>query len=229
MNKIDHLNEHGYAVWKTLVSPTSLYILVYHKDTFDIPLRGHDINGNYYECYHRSVEWANYWTLPLNQNNRVREIRANVDPVVEQLLDRPVFYHADASVLTELNNTIRPHIDTPHRHKPWNKKIDRRLGIQVAMPMHDMKVTAGITAFVPGSHRKYWDIKKCYRGDYTQQFLRECEQPQITYGDMIVWDARTLHSQMPNVSHSSRYMLIMNYLEEDVVQDVMQYEASLHA
>jgi tRNA A-37 threonylcarbamoyl transferase component Bud32 len=42
-----------------------------------------------------------------------------------------------------------------------------------------------------------------------------------------MWDAKTLHSHMPNITDFDRYMLVMNYLDERIVKDVMDYEASL--
>ena len=42
-----------------------------------------------------------------------------------------------------------------------------------------------------------------------------------------MWDARTINYQMTNITESNRYMLLMNYIEEDIVSKVMEYEASL--
>ena len=93
--------------------------------------------------------------------------------------------------------------------------------------MHDMSSHAGTTAFLPKSFKHMWDIKDCYKGVYTNEFLKGAIQPEASYGDVILWDARTLHSQMPNITKTNRYMLLMNYLEERIVNDVMQYERTL--
>lgn len=221
--------ENGYGVWRQALDPKILYDLTYYKSDYDHPNRGHDRNEKYYDRYQESVEWANYWTDPLNDHPRIADVRRVTDRLAGRFLIMPVFYHADCSVLTPLNSMIRPHVDTPHRHDPWNKFVDYPLGIQIGIPLHQTSGLAGTTAFLPRSHKRVWDIKSCYRGEYTEEFLKGCEQPEVNYGDVIVWDARILHSQMPNVTDTNRYMLLLNYLEERVVDRVMQYEASLIA
>jgi hypothetical protein len=219
----------GYTVWKNQIDQKILYDLAYNKFEFDHPDRGHDVNGKYYAGYQDGVEWANYWTGPLNDNPRIADIRKVVDRLVGRFLVIPVFYHADISVLTPKNSLIRPHVDTPHRHAPWNEKIKKILGVQVAIPLHSVAPTTGTTAFLPGSHRKVWPIKDCYAGKFTQEFIYNCVQPEVNFGDVLMWDARTLHSQMPNISTSNRYMLLLNYLEEYIVEDVMNYEVTQFA
>lgn len=226
MDPMEQMLTLGYSVWPQRIDQKLLYDLVYYKESYDRPNRGHDRNGVYYAEYHDSVEWGNYWTDPLNDNPRITEIRNVVDRIVGRFLVEPVFYHADVSVLTPLNSLIRPHVDTPHRHAPWNEKIIYGLGVQVGIPLQSYDCGAGITAFLPGSHKQVWNIKRCYRGEYTDTFLKDCVQPVVEYGDVLIWDARTLHSQMPNVSGHNRYMLLLNYLERRVVNDVMIYEAS---
>jgi hypothetical protein len=226
MDPMEQMLELGYSVWPQRIDEKIIYDLAYYKESYDHPNRGHDRNGVYYAEYHESVEWANYWTDPLSDNIRIGDIREVTDRLVARFLVEPVFYHADVSVLTPLNSMIRPHVDTPYRHAPWNQKITHGLGVQIGIPMQSYTENAGTTAFLPGSHKRAWDIKKCYRGEYTDVFLSECVQPKIEFGDILLWDARTLHSQMPNVSRHNRYMLLLNYLERHVVEDVMQYEAA---
>lgn len=217
----------GFSVWKEVVDQVELFDLAYNKHTYDYPNRGHDRNGVYYEKYYDGVEWANYWTGPLNDNRHVRAIRESIDRIVGKFLVQPVFYHADVSVMTSLNSLVRPHVDTPHRHVPWSDRVHTPLGIQVAIPMHDVSTHAGTTAFLPKSFKKSWPIKDCYKGKFTDEFLKDAVQPEMDFGDALIWDARTLHSQMPNITEHSRYMLLLNYLEENIVDSVMQYEKDL--
>lgn len=226
MRPTDKLLSDGFTVFEQAIDQLVLYEMTYNKHPYDHPVRGHDRNGNYFGTYHDGVEWANYWTSPLNTNEYVKEIREIVDPIVSTVLIDPVFYHSDLSVMTPLNSLVRPHVDTPYRHKPWNDKHYEMLSIQVAIPIHQMSVHAGTTAFLPGSHKQHWDIAKCYSGKYTEEFLADAEQPVVNYGDMLLWDGRVLHSQMPNVTDTNRYMLLMNYLEGWIIDDVMKYEAS---
>jgi len=217
--------EQGFTVFRQKFDQMLLYDISHTKISWDIPQRGHDRDGNYYATYHENVEWSNYWTLPLNDHNQISNVREVTDQFVEEFMDDPVFYHADCSVLTPLSSGPRPHVDTPHRHAPWNR--DRRLlGIQIAIPLHEFTENSGSTAFLPGSHKRVWEIDRCYRGEYTEQFIQEAIQPVVHFGDMLMWDARTLHSQMPNITATKRYMLLMNYIDRRVVNDVMQYETA---
>jgi len=229
MHPLEQFLSQGYGVWKDLLPKASIYELIYNIDLYDYPDRGHDINGQYHEKRTTDIEWGSYWTIPLNNNPRVDEIRNITDRIASKILLEPVFYHSDISVLTTSSHSIRPHVDTPHRHEPWSNKISRTLGIQLAIPLQDHGSLSGTTAFLPNSHRRHWDIRDCYAGKYDQEFLENYHQPEIHFGDFLMWDARTLHSAMPNKGHSKRYMLLFNYLEKSIVTDVMDYEASLIA
>lgn len=228
MNYHNELIENGYCVLQQQIDKQDLYKLIYSKFYWDNPNRGHDTSGKYYPKYQPNVEWANYWTAPLNDHPRIANIRKVVDGIVAEFIEYPILYHSDASVITPQSTLVRPHIDTPHRHLPWNND-QRLLGIQVGIPLNEFVPSgrSGTTAFLPGSHKKSWDIKKCYSGDYTFEFLNDFDQPELHYGDMVLWDSRTLHSQMPNITDVNRYLLLMNYLDERIVKDVMNYEASL--
>lgn len=230
MHPMEQMCVKGYSVWNQRIEPQLLYDIAYNKTYWDTPDRGHDINGVYHRKPSDDVKWANYWTGPLNDHLRIADIRKAVDRLVAKFMVEPVFYHADVSVLTPSNSLIRPHVDTPHRHEPWNAKVANCLGMQVAIKLSDFDIlTAGSTAFVPGSFRQVWDIKKCYRGEYTEYFLKNAEQPDLRFGDVLIWDARTLHSQMPNISGTNRYMLLLNYIERRIVPELMDYESILHA
>ena len=220
--------ENGFTVFEQWINKIDLYELAYGKAAWDYPTHGHDTNGVYYKYGVGGVAWANYWTAPLNDHHIIKKIREKTDLIASEFFDEPVFYHCDCSVLTPKCNMLRPHVDTPHRHAPWNND-QRMLGLQFAMPINEFVPNgqSGTTAFLPGSNKKTWNIKSCYGGKYTSEFILGADQPEVHYGDIIVWDAKTLHSQMPNVSDSNRYMLLMNYLDESVVHDVMEYEASL--
>jgi len=123
MEPTEQMLELGYCVWPTRIDQKLLYDLIQNKHYYDHPNRGHDRNGIYYDGYHEGVEWGNYWTDPLNDNSCVIKLRDTVDSLISSFIVEPVLYHADVSVLTPLNDLVRPHVDTPHRHKPWNNDI----------------------------------------------------------------------------------------------------------
>jgi len=216
----------GYNVLHKIVPGKLIYELAYYKSDFDYPRRGHDVNGTYYPHNVPDVDWGNYWTDPLNDNQNVKEIADILEKYLSEYIGPIVLYHADCSVLTNRCSVVRPHVDTPHRHAPWQQNQED-LAIQVAIPMSQFDKDAGSTAFLPNSHNQLWDIQKCYRGEYTAEFLRGAVQPRVDFTDAVIWNSRTLHSQMPNISSARRYMLLLNFLRRDVVEDVMDYEASL--
>jgi ectoine hydroxylase-related dioxygenase (phytanoyl-CoA dioxygenase family) len=217
----------GFAVWPERIDKSLIYDIASNKSSFNYPAKGHDVDGKYYDKYVKGIKWANYWTQPLDDYSLIVDVRKVVDRLVAKFLIQPTFYNVTVSVVTPDNTLIRPHVDTPHRHKPWNNRVSRILGIQIAIPMHEFVPEAGTTALLPNSYKKVWDIEKCYNGSYLDEFLVNAVQPKLHFSDILMWDARTLHSQMPNITESNRYMLLMNYIEEDIVSKVMEYEASL--
>lgn len=225
MFDIQSFESNGYTVCRNVIDQSVLYNLFAHKENWNYPQRGHSLDGQYYNNYDSSVEWGNYWTESLSEHKDVVTIEHNVRTYVDLLMHEPVFYHSDVSVIMPSSCNIRPHVDTPNRHAPWNNNIDERLGIQVAIPMQAFVSKNGSTAFLPKSHNKVWDITQCYRGEYTQQFLSGCVQPIAEFSDMIIWDARTLHSQMPNLTDTPRYMLLFNYVEKQILSELIQFEA----
>ena len=228
MTELSEFEQNGFALWKGIIDQSELYNLVYYKENWDHPNRGHDIEGRYYATGVESVEWGNYWSEALTDHADVRMIEQNnVRPVVDQVMQEPVFYHSDVSVLMPGSKSVRPHVDTPHRHELWNHQIRKRLGVQIAIPMQSFTEHSGSTAFLPESHRQYWNIKECYSGEHTEEFLAGCVQPAPEFGDMVMWDARTLHSQMMNTTHAPRYMLLFNYVEKSILDRLVEYEAGL--
>ena len=227
MTELDHFEEHGFATWSTVINHGTLNNLYFFKDVWDNPQRGHSCDDKYHHTYANDIQWGNYWTESLSDHTEVLSISSSIRHVINQLLDEPVFYHSDVSVLMPGSTTIRPHVDTPYRHEPWNHKINQRLGVQVAIPMQEFELTAGHTAFLPGSHRKYWNIRDCYNGVHTDEFKSGAVQPELAFSDVIIWDARTLHSQMPNPTNTPRYVLLLNYVEKRIYNQLNEFENAL--
>lgn len=225
-----HFETQGFGVWSGVID-TSLPMEIrrgWHR--LRLAHRGHDVDGKYHSKPESGVEWANYWTYPLYKSPAIQAIVDKITPILSGFINSPVFYHCDISVLTNKNTHIRPHVDTPYRHLPWNQShMDQRLAVQAAVPLHKYPTNAGSTAFYPGSHLQHWDIKKCYRGEYNDVFMKNCQQPTVDMSDVLLWDARTLHSQMPNQTSANRLLLLMNFLDESIVEQVMQYESNQNA
>jgi ectoine hydroxylase-related dioxygenase (phytanoyl-CoA dioxygenase family) len=200
-----------------------LYDMIYTKQEWDYPVRGHDQAGKYHAFADHGIVWANYWCPTLKNHPKIASIKSVTDKLVAPLLSDPVFYDSTCSVIRPGTTTARVHIDTPHRHAPWATNT-HRLAIQFAIPLHDGSAQNGATAFLPGSHNIMWDIEKCYSGEFNDHFRQNAVQPEARFGDIVMWDSRTLHSQMPNLSHSNRYMVLLNYVERDILADLQSFE-----
>lgn len=201
--------------------PTSRVLQLYtllqaHAD----PDRGHDKNGNYYNrAPSHHVEWANWWSQDASVFAAVNDVVKFYMPQISLLLDDPVLYHTDFVVTTPHFREVKPHIDTPYRFESFENE-QRLLGVQCLLPLTMFDNSTGSTAFVPGSHREQWDIKKCYKGEYNEYFSEHCEQTTLGGGEMVIWHPRVLHSAMPNNSPSKRCALLMLFVESDVHDEI---------
>lgn len=222
------IHDIGFTKIEKEVPVVQLLSLIEMCPAWDIPQRGHDRKGNYYDRPTPNVDWSNYWGVDLTENYHVTQIRKRLDEIAGTLLDDAYFYGSDVSVLAPGSSLIRPHVDTPHRHPPWNHSPDRRLGIQMSVPLNEWYDGMGGTAFLAHSHRKTWPIEECYKGTYNEMFKEKSQTIHLEFGDIAVWDARTLHSQMINHQTTKRYVLLLNYVEGDIVDELVAYESSLH-
>lgn len=182
--------------------------------------RGHDADGKYYpRVPSHPVNWANYWTQDVNNLFQVDNVVKYYMPQISLLLDNPVLYHSDFVVTTPQHRGVRPHIDTPYRFESFSEE-ERLLAVQCLIPLTLFDESTGGTAFVPGSHKTNWDIKKCYAGEYNEYFLQNCKQPDLKAGEMIIWHPRVLHSAMPNNSVIKRAALLILFVEREIHDEI---------
>jgi hypothetical protein len=220
------IDTHGFETVQQCLNTTMLYDLIYSKHTWDRPIRGHDIRGEYHSYANNWVTWESYYTPKLNTHPRIANIRSVTDDLVAPLLNNPVFYHSDCSVMMPTSMSIRPRVSVPHRHTPWANDTNR-LAIHIAVPLHDGTSQNGMPAFLPHSQDVHWDINKCFNGDYDAVFTEDSEQPKTRFGDIVMWDSRTLYSQMPNAAMTNRYTLLLSYVEKDMLSHLQSYEATI--
>lgn len=138
-------------------------------------------------------------------------------------LDNAVFYASDIVTINGDSKWVNPHVDTPHRFKQWNMD-PRLLGVQCIVSLQDTTPEMGSTGFVPNSHEPDWDIDLCYNGAYNKYFYDFCEQKDMPKGSVLMYNCRLLHSSMPNYLPNPRPMLLLNYLNGDIVEDVKKVD-----
>ncbi len=142
---------------------------------------------------------------------------------IDKELDNPVFYASDIVTINGDSKWVNPHVDTPHRFKQWNTDT-RLLGVQCIVALQDTTPDMGATGFVPNSHQPDWDIDLCYNGAYNKYFYDFCEQKDMPKGSVLMYNCRLLHSSMPNFLPEPRPMLLLNYLNGDIVEDVKKVD-----
>ena len=142
---------------------------------------------------------------------------------IEKELDNAVLYASDIVTINGDSKWVNPHVDTPNRFKQWNNDT-RLLGVQCIVSLQDTTPEMGATGFVPNSHEPDWDIDMCYNGAYNKYFYDFCEQRDMPKGSVLMYNCRLLHSSMPNYLPESRPMLLLNYLNGDIVEDVKKVD-----
>lgn len=139
--------------------------------------------------------------------------------LAQQILVDPRSYAADVVTIEPGSTIINPHVDTPHRFPEWN--FDRRLlALQLIIPLHDIDSKSGSTGLVDQSQLEDYPIEDCYQGKYNQVFMDLVKQPKMPKGSILCYNARLLHSSMPNPSPRARKALLIHYCESDIIESL---------
>ena len=142
---------------------------------------------------------------------------------VNKELDNAVWYASDIVTINGDSKLVNPHVDTPHRFKQWNMDPNL-LGVQCIVSLQDTTPDMGVTGYVPNSHEPDWDIDLCYNAAYNKYFWDFHEQQAMPKGSVLMYNSRLLHSSMPNNLPEPRPMLLLNYLNGDIVEDVKKID-----
>lgn len=144
-------------------------------------------------------------------------------PTIAEQLEDAAWYTSDIITINGDSKLVNPHVDTPHRFKQWNMDT-RLLGVQCIVSLQDTTPEMGTTGFVPNSHEPDWDIDLCYNGAYNKYFWDFHEQRDMPKGSVLMYNCRLLHSSMPNYLPEPRPMLLLNYLNGAIVEDVKKID-----
>lgn len=160
-----------------------------------------------------------WWSQMVMDWPEVIEVNKIIQPLASEFLEDAAWYASDIVTLASGSTWINPHVDTPHRFHKWNYD-QRLLGIQCIIALQDTDHKTGSTGIVPCSQTHDWDIRKCYDGTYDSYFRVHAMQPVLPKGSVLMYNCRLLHSSMPNDSPKARPMLLLNYLNGAIVEDV---------
>lgn len=164
-----------------------------------------------------------WWSQMVMDWPEVNTINDILLPRVSEELAAAHFYASDIVTINGDTKLVNPHVDTPYRFKQWNMD-ERLLGVQCIIALQDTDPEQGATGFVPNSHIPDWDIDLCYNGAYNKYFYDFCEQKYMPKGSVLMYNCRLLHSSMPNYLPNPRPMLLLNYLNGDIVEDVTKLD-----
>jgi ectoine hydroxylase-related dioxygenase (phytanoyl-CoA dioxygenase family) len=189
------------------------------------PVRAVDSDRNYAErgdIYDLEEIWV-WWSQMVMDWPEVQAINELLISKIKLELSDAVFYASDFVTINGDSRWINPHVDTPHRFKQWNED-ERLLGVQCIVALQDTTPDQGSTGFVPKSYIQDWDIDKCYSGAYNKYFYNLSEQRDMPKGSVLMYNCRLLHSSMPNYLPEPRPMLLLNYLNGAIVEDVKKID-----
>lgn len=215
----------GYIFLKNVI-PHNLIDSINSKLNKLYPIRAIDAGKVYAErgdIYDLDNDISIWWSQSVMDWKEVQLINKLLLPRVTEELDTAQFYYSDIVTINGDSKLVNPHVDTPHRFKQWNTDT-RLLGVQCIVALQDTTPEMGTTGFVPNSHEPDWDIDLCYNSAYNKYFWDFHEQLTMPKGSVLMYNCRLLHSSMPNYLPEPRPMLLLNYLNGAIVEDVKKID-----
>jgi len=160
-----------------------------------------------------------WWSQLVHDWSESQAIQRLVDPLIKSHFSNLEMYANDTVFISAGSTWMNPHIDTPHRFHKYN--YDKRLlGIQCIISLEDIDKDSASTGLVPYSHKRDFDISKCYSGEYDRWFLQNCVQPDMPLGSLLFYNCRILHSSMPNPKQVERPAILYNYLDRSIMNEI---------
>lgn len=214
----------GYLFLESVI-PTDLIDSINSKLDTLYPVRAMSSGKRYEERENISklADISYWWSQMVMDWPEVIAINELLLPKISEQLNNAVWYTSDIITINGDTKLVNPHVDTPHRFKQWNTDT-RLLGVQCIVSLQDTTPEMGSTGFVPNSHEPDWDIDMCYNGAYNKYFYDFCEQRDMPKGSVLMYNCRLLHSSMPNYLPEPRPMLLLNYLNGDIVENVKKVD-----
>lgn len=214
---LNTIKEHGYCVIPNAVNIKDIESLNYLQNYLE-PQRGHDFTAKYFpkKQLNEAGKLAIWWSQQVVDWECVRSINYSLLEITNGWFDNNIIYVSDVITNESGNQFVKPHIDTPYRFDQWHEEFDL-LGVQCIVPLCNFNKLNGGTGLYPGSHLKNWIVKDCYRGVYTEEFLKHVVQPEMNPGDVLVYNPRVLHSTMPNNTDITRRALLTHITTKEMV------------
>lgn len=214
----------GYLFLENIISSELIDSINDKLDTL-YPVRATSSGKTYaeYDDIKDLSDISYWWSQMVMDWPEVMAINDLLLPKISEKLENAVWYASDIITINGDTKLVNPHVDTPHRFKQWNMD-PRLLGIQCIVSLQDTTPEMGSTGFVPYSHEPDWDIDMCYNAAYNKYFWDFHEQLYMPKGSVLMYNCRLLHSSMPNYLPEPRPMLLLNYINGDIMEDVKKID-----
>jgi len=223
-------DNQGYISVKELVSPfTVRQFKLWAINPANIH-RGNAVNGEYYGKHRKGREYNVWWSK--------EPPREMWEPVVDRLSryinvifqEKEWDIHIVDTITTRPGSSkIRAHIDTPYRFEDFaHTTNDEVFGVQCIIPLDRFTIENGATCVLPGSYKDkfyYKDIEE-NQEEYNELLTTQGFQFVSNPGDALMYNARTLHSTMPNNSEEFRSALLINALDINIIKRIKEVDMS---
>ena len=233
MNVKEQIENEGFVILRNVISPELLQQLQAHA-SLQPPRNGQDINNKWwhpvygdadeYNAEYANIQWKHYWTpqIDLNAATCVNEVATIVSPIIDEVLDNWQWWYMDYHVTNPGSDYIHAHVDTPHQFDEWTNP-NNIVSLQTLVAIDDFTIENGATALVRKSQTDVFhnpDIADHKYDDYLKNNNTQFVAPA---GSVLIYQARVLHSTMPNNSTMPRRALILNSIKDIVVPFMKKY------
>lgn len=217
---LNTIKEQGYCIVQSAINVEDIEGLNYLQQYLE-PQRGHDYTAKYFakKQLHEAGKLAIWWSQQVVGWECVKSINQSLLEITKGWFDNSMIYVSDVITNEPGNQFVKPHIDTPYRFDRWHETFEL-LGVQCIVPLCNFNKENGGTGLYPGSHLKNWVVKDCYRGVYTEEFLKYVVQPEMNPGDALIYNPRVLHSTMPNNTDITRRALLTHITTTELAEEM---------
>jgi len=221
---LESIYRDGFCVARKLLDVSWIDTINSQTDKL-VPQRAHDLDHKYWtkDKIHLAPSLGVWWSQQIVEWDGVQQLNARLTETVGKIFQSPTIYVTDIISNEQGNKFVKPHIDTPYRFDRWHNET-ALLGIQCIVPLETFTKENGGTGIYPGSHLRDWVVKDSYRGLYNEEFVANCIQPEMSPGDVLIYNPRLLHSTMPNSTSKVRRALLSHITNSDMIPLLKQVD-----
>jgi hypothetical protein len=222
------MQNQGYLSVKELISPFTVKQFKMWAMNPENIHRGNAVNGEYYGKHRKGIEYNVWWTR-VPPREMWQPIVDNLSRYIDTFFQGKEWdiHVVDCITTRPASSKIRAHIDTPYRFEEYARiSNDEVFGIQCIIPLDKFTLENGATCVLPGSHSEmyyYKDIEE-NQSDYDEMLVNDGFQFVSNPGDALMYNARTLHSTMPNKSENFRSALLINALDVNILKRIRELD-----